>query len=437
MAAHDAREQYFLELVNRARMNPAGEAARFVISLNKDVKSHYQANGEAPVYLTSTPKQVLAGNDLLNNSATSHSTWMLAKSIFSHTGVNGTMPWDRMQAAGYNWGSAGENISWSGSTGSFSLDAAVSTQHAGLFRSVGHRINILNDNYKEIGIGSVGGTFNGYNAMMSTQNFGTSQDAGAFVTGVAYKDTYNDNFYSMGEGQGSITAKLYSGNMLLTSTTTASAGGYALKTTTNGTIEMVFSGGTAAGSIGAKFSLGSRNVKIDLVDNDTIETNVTVTLTRDAMDARLIGIENKALYGNDHANVLIGNCGKNALSGGLGNDTLMGKAGEDSLWGGAGADKFSYYSTAEGGDVIKDFAEGDKVSFVSAMFGHLAKGELDPTMFYAWGSYRAHDANDRFIFNTTTDALYYDSNGTTAGGCYKIASFENGFTLSANDIVII
>lgn len=437
MAAHDAREQYFLELVNRARMNPAGEAAKFGISLNKDIKTYYEGNGQTPVYLTSTPKQVLAGNTLLNDSATLHSNWMLVNDIFSHTGVGGSMPWDRMTTAGYNWGSAGENISWSGSTGSYNLDTAVATQHSGLFNSVGHRINILNDNYREIGIGSVGGTFNAYNAMMSAHNFGTSQVAGVFVTGVAYGDTYNDNFYSIGEGQGSISAKLYSGATLLTSASTASAGGYAVKTTASGAVEMVFSGGTAAGSIGAKFTLGTRNVKIDLVDNDTIETNVTVTLTRDAMDARLIGIEGKTLYGNASANVLMGNVGNNALSGGSGNDTLMGKTGADSLWGGFGGDKFSYFSTAEGNDIVKDFTEGDKFCFVASKFGNITKGELDPTLFHAWASNNVHDASDKFIFNTSTDTLYFDSNGTAAGGLNKIAVLDNGFTLSANDIVII
>src|SRR5688572_9324797 len=34
MAQPTATEQYFLELVNRARANPAGEAARFGIGLN-------------------------------------------------------------------------------------------------------------------------------------------------------------------------------------------------------------------------------------------------------------------------------------------------------------------------------------------------------------------------------------------------------------------
>ncbi len=439
MSAHDAREQYFLELVNRARMNPAGEAAKLGINLNKDVKTYYESKGQIPAYLTATPKQVLAGNSYLNDSATSHSNWMLAQDVFSHTGIGGSMPWDRMVAAGYtNYANAGENIAWGGSTASYNLNTAVGTQHDGLFNSVGHRINILNDVYKEIGIGSVGGKFTSYNALMSTQNFGTSQTAGVFVTGVAYKDTVsNNNFYSIGEGQGAISAKLYHGATLLKSTATADAGGYGLKTTATGSLEIVFSGGTASGSVGAKFTLGAKNVKFDLVDSNSIETNANATLTRDTVNGKLLGIENKSLAGNAQANSLYGNSGANTLSGGAGNDVLTGASGADTLNGGSGADSFCYRKIAEGGDLVKDFAEGDVFKFYSAGFGNLAKGALGSGVFHAWGSSNGHDANDRFVLNTVTDTLYYDSNGSASGGLTKIATLGNGFTLSDNDFLIV
>jgi serralysin len=439
MSAHDAREQYFIELVNRARMNPAGEAARLGIDLNKGVKTYYESKGQIPVYLTATPKQVLASNSYLNDSATSHSNWMLAQDVFSHTGVGGSMPWDRMVAAGYtNYANAGENIAWGGSNASYNLNTAVGSQHDGLFDSVGHRINILNDSFKEIGIGSVGGVFQGYNALMSSQNFGTSQTAGVFVTGVAYKDTVsNNNFYTIGEGQGAISAKLYSGATLLKSTTTADAGGYALKTTSTGSLEGVFSGGTAAGSVGARFTLGTKNVKVDLVNSNTIETNASVTLTRDAKHAVLLGIENKSLAGNGYANQLTGNSGKNSLAGGGGNDTLAGGKGADTLTGGSGNDKFRYYGTSNGGDHVKDFAEGDVFAFSSSAFGNLVKGAITSTIFKTGTSTSTLDSNDRFFFNTITDTLYFDSNGSGAGGNSVMAVLDNGFTLSANDILIV
>jgi serralysin len=425
MSAHDAREQYFLELVNRARMNPAGEAAKFHITLNKDL-----AQGT----LNATPKQVLAGNALLNNSATSHSQWMLSKDTFSHTGANGTAPWDRMQAAGYAWNNAGENIVWYGASGTLNLNSTIAVHHTNLFKSSGHRVNLLNDDFGEIGIGSVGGEFEGWNALMSTQNFGTS-GAASFVTGVAYRDTVNDNFYSIGEGQAGISAELIKDGVVIGSHSTASAGGYAIKTTHSGAVEIVYSGGGLTGEIGARFILGNKNLKFDLVNNKTIETNASATLTRDAKNITLLGIESKNLTGNAADNRIEGNGGSNHLSGGGGDDTLIGRKGADSLTGGLGADNFIFCNIAEGGDNITDFAAGDQLCFASSKFAGIAKGTLSASAFQLGDA--AHDNSDHFIFNASTHVLWFDSNGNAAGGMSKIATLSNGYELAPSDILLI
>ena len=90
MAQPTAYEQYFLELVNRARANPGSEASRLGIDLNQGLASGTIAN---------TAKQPLAMNQLLNDSAQAHSDWMLATDTFSHTGANGSSAGDRMTAA--------------------------------------------------------------------------------------------------------------------------------------------------------------------------------------------------------------------------------------------------------------------------------------------------------------------------------------------------
>src|SRR5690349_7486538 len=92
MAQPTAYEQYFLELVNRARLDPAGEAARFGMGLN---------DGLAAGTISATPKQPLASNPALLDAADAHSAWTLATDTFSHTGANGSSPGDRMGAAGY------------------------------------------------------------------------------------------------------------------------------------------------------------------------------------------------------------------------------------------------------------------------------------------------------------------------------------------------
>ena len=132
-----------LELINRARMNPVAEAARFGISLN---------SGLAAGTISSAPKQVLAMSDRLVVAADRHSDWMLTNDQFDHaetagtTGFSGVSPTNRMAAAGYSftgaW-SAGENISWSGSTGSINLTTEIFNQYRSLFLSGGHRANTL------------------------------------------------------------------------------------------------------------------------------------------------------------------------------------------------------------------------------------------------------------------------------------------------------
>ncbi len=122
-----AAEQYLLELINRGRLDPLAEAARYDTTLNA---------GIAGAQIDATAKQVLAPNELLNTAATDHSLWMLANDDFSHTGAGGTTAGQRMAAAGYaepgtfGWG---ENLAalWGG--GPIDLGAAIDAHHRGLF----------------------------------------------------------------------------------------------------------------------------------------------------------------------------------------------------------------------------------------------------------------------------------------------------------------
>ena len=145
MADFTAREQLMLELINRARMDPAGEAKRYGISLNEGLSSGT---------ISSSASQVLAGNDQLGFAADKHEQWMFANNLFSHnesTGsqVYGVSPFDRMHTAGYGYSAAGESIAWSGSTGSIDPTQTLMQLHRNLFVDAGvagrgHRLNIVN-----------------------------------------------------------------------------------------------------------------------------------------------------------------------------------------------------------------------------------------------------------------------------------------------------
>ena len=307
-------------------------------------------------------------NPLLSDSSTSHSIWMLDNDIFSHTGVYGTSSTQRMQNAGYTLSGSwqiGENLAWTGSTLQSAYDAntQIIQQHQNLFLSGGHRANILQDGFKEVGIGAELGWFaqggTNFYGMTTTLNFARSGTQ-SYVGGVSYNDTtVNDDFYSIGEGVGGRTVQLLSGGNVVASATTQAAGAYSMGTTATGTLEITFSGGGLTGVHGGTFTMGTLNFKFDIVDGNTIESNASTTLTRDALNLKLIGIENIDAIGNAASNVLTGNDANNILNGGLGNDTLNGGAGSDTLNGGAGND---YLYGGTGDDTLIGGAGADQLN---------------------------------------------------------------------------
>ncbi len=370
MAVLTAYEQLLLELVNRARLDPAGEAARYGITLNA---------GLAAGSLTAGAKQALAPNELLVSSARAHSQWMINTDIFSHTGSGGSDPGDRMGAAGYAFTGSwtwGENIAWSGTTGTPNLLNYTNDLHKNLFLSPGHRVNILEGDFRELGTGIVSGPFKSgattYNAVMASENFATS-GSNFFVTGVTIADLDGDNFYDIGEARSGITMSITGG----TSDTTAAAGGYAA-TFAGGTAGLTFSGGDLATSVSVTIAAGLQNAKVDLLDANEILSSVSIALGDGAVSLGLLGVAALRGTGNDVANVIRGNKGANALDGRGGDDFITGGAGRDVLTGGSGADKFDFNASTDSAknatyrDHVTDFLRGaDKIdlSTIDAMAG--------------------------------------------------------------------
>ncbi|WP_170397088.1 CAP domain-containing protein [Ruegeria arenilitoris] len=124
----------------------------------------------------------------LNASAEDHSTWMLNADIFSHTGSGGSSATERMEDAGFDFtGSwrSGENIAWQSERGAAGISDDVEQLHQSLMNSPGHRANILNPDYEFIGIGIEEGDYNGWDAVMVTQNFATTDAAVVLDNGAA------------------------------------------------------------------------------------------------------------------------------------------------------------------------------------------------------------------------------------------------------------
>lgn len=346
--ALSATEQYMLELTNRARLDPVGEAARFGIDLNRDL-----AAGQ----LHTASRGVLAPDAVLEQTAIAHSQWMLAMDIFSHTGINGSTPTDRAEVQGHEGGAVGENISWRGTTGTLNAQAVIVQQHADLFLSASHRVNILRDVVREVGIAQEIGVFTSgrnYYASMVTQNF--SYEEGAyFVTGVVYTDSDYDKFYSIGEGAGGWHVS--SGGATAVST---AAGGYAVQVAGQGSSVLV-TGGVGGSSFSVRVAVQGQNAKLDIVNGSQFFASTDVELVSGIRSVKLLGRADLDATGNAYANWIEGNEGSNTLTGEAGYDRLWGMGGNDRLWGGIGHD-FLYGGTGEDwlyGGVGNDRLHGD------------------------------------------------------------------------------
>ncbi len=87
----------------------------------------------------------LALNAKLNTASDKFALDMATYNYFSHTGRDGSAPWDRMTREGYIWRTAGENIAAGYTTARSVVD--------GWLASPGHCANIMNPAFKEVGVG--------------------------------------------------------------------------------------------------------------------------------------------------------------------------------------------------------------------------------------------------------------------------------------------
>ena len=262
-----AQEVLVIELINRARFDPQAEAARYGIGLN---------DGISGTQITADRKPPVALNILLTQAARVHSQWMLDNDIFSHDGANGNSPGDRMAAADYvftgSW-SNGENIAWAGTTASkINLTQYALAHHDELFNSPGHRVNILRESFRELGVGQKQGYFlkNGTNYLSSmlTEDFAKSGN-GYFLTGVIYADNNSNQFYDVGEGLNGVTININSNSYPVYST-----GAYSIPLA-NGSYDIEVTGVPFADTVNYRVQINGSNVKLDIIKNGTSANVVT------------------------------------------------------------------------------------------------------------------------------------------------------------------
>ncbi len=327
-------EQYYLELLNRARMNPPAAGVEISNTTDPDVSSefNYWATQDAnePTrasiksdFATYQPKQPLAMNASLLAAARAHSQDMLDNNYQGHQGTDGSFPADRAQKAGYPSlypgypPYVGENAA--------AYANSVYNAYAGWLIDFGipndtqwgHRNNCLefrggsdtiNPGYTECGPGMIPNPGGGYPAttgpLVSTLDLG---DAGKhFILGAVYNDQNKNGRYDPGEGMAGVRIDVAGASYYAVS---ATQGGYAIPYSgPNGSVTVTASGGAFPTPVTKTIDFEGENVKVDFNPDLTgYPTQVTLVLpgadTIVNADSVLFGWDSVALSTSYHIEI--------------------------------------------------------------------------------------------------------------------------------------
>lgn len=106
----------------------------------------------------------LAESTILDAAALAKGNDMLARGYWAHFAPDGTSPWSFFLKFGYKYSYAGENLARDFPDAASAVTAWMN--------SPSHRENMLNPNYKDIGIGVVEGSLSGVDTTIIVQFFG-------------------------------------------------------------------------------------------------------------------------------------------------------------------------------------------------------------------------------------------------------------------------
>lgn len=449
MSAPNATEQYLLELINDARLNPLGDAARYISSYNpltspdSSIQNNFNfwgVNGTAllSAFSSLTPVQPLAWNGNLGDAATTHNNLMIANNSQSHQLPGEADLGTRFNAAGYTgWNAIAENI-FGAANNALAAHAGFMVDWGsgpnGMQSPAGHRNNIMNSTYREIGISAIAennpATTN-IGPLTVTQDFGyRSGGPQVFILGVDYNDTDGNKFYSIGEGVGGLSISTTGA-----STTSAASGGYTLGVTA-GVRTLTYSGGGLAGpvTVQGNFANGT-NAKIDIVSGNKLLTSHSITVEGPVTTIEALGLTGLNITAGSGNQTMTGTVGGDTLSGGEGNDTIGGGAGNDALFGGNGDDNLSgdagadfmyggagndrfVVDTYAGEAVIENANEGTDV--VYAMIDYTVGPNIEQVILVEGSAARnaGGAADDNVIIgNSANNVIYgYGGNDTLSGG---------------------
>ena len=446
------REQEMLELINRMRTNPGPELNLLTKSKDADVNAaiaFFKVNMTvlASQWSKLTAMPALSWNDKLYGTARAHSQLMVTKDTQSHQIPGEKDLVGRITDAGYAYSTAGENI-FANSKSPFYGHAALAIDWTsgtnGIQDPPGHRNNIMDKDFREIGIGIVDATKSDKSVgpQVLTQDFGNRSGFGnPYFLGVVYSDVNKNGFYDAGEGIAGATITLKRDGKSFT-TKSLTAGGYQVQVPA-GTYDVTVTGDALGGIVTMNdVKVGSDNVKRDFRPDQAkffsvanhvatiLGTKSNDTLALTVLDGKLMANRNGKLRAVakmkdiKHINVTLSN-GHDKFSvgtgifgvscdGGLGNDTLMGGDGNDTLNGYRGNDSID---GGKGDDLLIGYSDDDKLSGGNGN-DKIEGGDGNDTLEGARGNDQLFggNGNDSLSGSGNDDSLYGEAGNDTLNG---------------------
>jgi len=123
----------------------------------------------------------LTKNDLLAKAAAAKAQNMFAEDYWAHNSPKGETPWSFILASGYKYVFAGENLARDFDNPRTVVDAWMN--------SPSHKSNLLDKNFREIGVAVTDGRLTGHEGILVVQMFGSSggqlSDIGSQSLGIA------------------------------------------------------------------------------------------------------------------------------------------------------------------------------------------------------------------------------------------------------------
>lgn len=221
--AFSALQIYYLNRINKIRENPVAAATLLGFDINE---------GLPEGTLNNDPRPPVRLDPVLTAMAEAYSQEMIDYDFYGHTSpISGTTQ-DRFDASEYSYMNFGENLSLVPSDSFLDPYYVADLMIDALYKdegvlSKGHRLAILNADFRDFGIGQIVGEWQGFTqASVLTMLFGLNTEVVNTVVGYVFQDLNMNGYYEAGEGLPAVPITIRDSEGAFISSTTTDENGY-------------------------------------------------------------------------------------------------------------------------------------------------------------------------------------------------------------------